>query len=80
MTCQELVELVTAYLEGTMTPTDRARFEEHLDLCDGCARYVAQMRRTIELVGRVREESLSAHARQRLLAAFADWAADGAPS
>jgi anti-sigma factor RsiW len=80
MTCQEVVELVTAYLEGAMTPADRARFEEHLDLCDGCARYLAQMRRTIELVGRVPEESLSTGARQRLIDAFADWAAGGSPS
>ena len=56
MTCQEVVELVTSYLEGTMAADVRARFEEHLVLCDGCDRYVRQIRRTIELIGEADEE------------------------
>jgi anti-sigma factor RsiW len=73
VTCQEVVEVVTAYLEGTMTAEDRAQFEAHLLLCDGCDRYLRQMQRTIELVGEIHEESLSPHTRGRLLDAFADW-------
>ena len=73
MTCQEVVEVVTAYLEGTMDAEDRATFEDHLALCEGCERYLAQMRATIALVGQVREESLAPRTRQRLLDAFADW-------
>jgi anti-sigma factor RsiW len=73
MTCQEVVELVTAYLDGTMSTEDRAVFEEHLALCDGCDRYLAQMRTTIALVGQVREETLSPRVRQQLLDAFAEW-------
>jgi anti-sigma factor RsiW len=51
LTCQELVELVTDYLEGALPPADRARFEAHLADCPGCDAYLRQMRATLELVG-----------------------------
>ena len=70
MTCAELVELVTAYLEGALDPDTEQRFVEHLALCDGCDLYVEQMRRTIAEVGEVEPESLSATTRDRLLDAF----------
>jgi anti-sigma factor RsiW len=73
VTCQDVVELVTAYLEGALTAEERASFEAHLALCDGCVTYLRQMERTIDLVGEVREESLSERAREQLLEAFADW-------
>ncbi|MDQ5874162.1 MAG: zf-HC2 domain-containing protein, partial [Actinomycetota bacterium] len=44
LTCRELVELVTDYLEGGLTPEDRMRFEEHLLICEGCSAYVDQVR------------------------------------
>jgi len=50
MSCQELVELVTDYLEGALDPDDRARFDAHLDECAGCRAYLAQMRSTLRLV------------------------------
>jgi anti-sigma factor RsiW len=50
MSCQELVELVTDYLEGALDAGDRARFEEHLADCAGCRAYLAQMRSTLRLV------------------------------
>ena len=50
MTCQQLVELVTDYLEGAMSAADRARFEEHLAICPGCQTYLEQMRQTMRLV------------------------------
>jgi anti-sigma factor RsiW len=71
--CRELVELVTDYLEGRLAPRDRARFEAHLAECDGCATYLEQMRRTIRVLGKLPEESLSADARSALLTAFRDW-------
>jgi predicted anti-sigma-YlaC factor YlaD len=80
MTCREVVELVTAYLEGAMTGEERASFEEHLALCEGCERYLAQMQRAIDLVGEVDEESLSPRTRQRLLDAFAGWNPPGSPA
>lgn len=73
MTCQELVELVTAYLEGSLPAAQQQAFEEHLAQCPGCDRYLTQFRKTIDLIGELPEESLSAPGRQRLLDAFADW-------
>ncbi len=73
MTCRELVELVTDYLEGRLTRADRFQFERHIAACDGCSRYLAQMRATIRLVGRLREEDVPPPAREALLTAFRDW-------
>ena len=70
MTCAELVELVTAFLEGALDPDTERRFIEHLAVCDGCERYVDQMRRTVAEVGQVEPESLSDETRARLLEAF----------
>ena len=73
MTCDEFVELVTAYLEGTLPDDQRAAFDEHLALCPGCDRYLSQFRTTIDLLGELPEESLSSPAREHLLHAFAEW-------
>jgi len=73
LTCKELVELVTEYLEGTLPPTDRARFETHLAACDDCATYLDQMRLTVGALGRLTEESIEPHARDDLLRLFRDW-------
>lgn len=73
LSCQELVELVTAYLEGELPAPERARFDAHLGECGGCRAYVEQIRETIRLTGTLREESLSPEARDALLAAFRDW-------
>jgi anti-sigma factor RsiW len=70
MTCSELVELVTAFLDGALDPETEQRFVEHLAICEGCETYVEQMRRTIAEVGKVRPESLSDETRDRLLDAF----------
>jgi anti-sigma factor RsiW len=73
LTCQELVELVTAYLEGALPEAEHARFEEHLADCEGCAAYVEQMRRTIELLGELRTDDVEPEAEHALLATFRDW-------
>jgi anti-sigma factor RsiW len=78
MSCRELVELVTEYLEGTLSPEDTARFEQHIADCFWCARYVEQMRVTIRTVGRIEEESIPPDARDELLRAFGDWSPKGA--
>jgi anti-sigma factor RsiW len=70
MTCAELVELVTAYLDGALDPAIEQRFVEHLALCDGCEIYVEQIRRTAAEVGQVEPEHLSEETRDRLLEAF----------
>jgi predicted anti-sigma-YlaC factor YlaD len=77
LTCQELVELVTDYLEGTLGAEDRARFEEHLTLCEGCTNYVQQMRQTIQMVGRLSEESIAPPVRDEMLALFRNWKEQG---
>lgn len=71
--CQHLVELVTDYLEGTLSWRARRRVERHLAACDGCERYVDQMRQTLALLGTVTAESLSAEAQSTLLDAFRDF-------
>ena len=75
ITCRQLVELVTEYVEGTLGADDRARFEAHLSGCSLCARYLEQMRRTIEMTGRLREEDLTPSMRETLLGAFREWKA-----
>jgi predicted anti-sigma-YlaC factor YlaD len=73
LTCQELVELVTDYLEGSLSAQERARFDEHLAMCTGCRNYLAQMRRTISSLGQLSEESIPAQARDDLLGVFRNW-------
>jgi anti-sigma factor RsiW len=71
--CQELVELVTDYLEGRLPEPERRRFDAHLALCSGCRAYLEQMRQTIRALGHLAEEAIEPEAKQRLLAAFRDW-------
>lgn len=74
LTCQELVELVTAYLENALAPSERTRFEQHLDLCSGCDAYMEQIRETVRLTGKhATAETLSPAARDALLAQFRNW-------
>ena len=73
MTCRELVEIITDYLEGRLAPVDRERFETHLIQCPGCRDYLDQMRQTISLVGILSEDNLPPAARDRLLEAFQRW-------
>jgi anti-sigma factor RsiW len=73
MPCQELVELITDYLEDRLSPVDRRRFETHLATCEACGTYMEQFRQTIRALGRLPEESLSSEAREALFAAFRDW-------
>jgi anti-sigma factor RsiW len=71
--CQELVELVTDYLEGRMSEPERARFEAHLAVCEGCRVYLEQMQQTVRALGQLAEESIEPEAKQRLLTAFRNW-------
>ncbi len=73
MHCQELVEVVSEYLEGALAEPDRHRFDEHLAECAACRDYLDQMRRTIAAVGRVEADQLSEELRSGLLRAFRDW-------
>lgn len=71
--CNELVEIVTAYLDGSLDLETRARFDEQLLECDGCDNYLQQFRVTISTVGRIRESELAPEFRAQLLEAFKDW-------
>lgn len=73
MTCQELVELITEYLEGALPAEDSARFDAHLATCSHCTHYMAQIRQTIAMTGRLAEEQIAPAAKDELLAAFRDW-------
>jgi len=73
LSCQELVELVTEYLEGTLSSPERARFEMHLCYCEPCRVYLRQMRETLRLAGRLSEEAVPSAGREALLRAFRGW-------
>jgi anti-sigma factor RsiW len=77
MSCAELVERLTEYLEDAMPAPDRARLEAHLGECPDCVRYVEQLRRTVDLVGALREDDLEPTMEHRLRAALAAWRAGG---
>jgi anti-sigma factor RsiW len=77
MTCQELVELVTDYLEGALEAEQREQFEAHLSVCPGCEEYLDQIRLTIEATGAVTEHSLEPQTRDALLSAFRNWRRTG---
>jgi anti-sigma factor RsiW len=75
MTCQELTEVLTDYLEGAMPPEQVAELEAHLALCEGCVTYVEQMRETIRAVGALRADHVEATVPDDVLAAFRAWRA-----
>jgi anti-sigma factor RsiW len=70
ITCQELVELVTDYLEDRLPVERRLLFEEHLAFCTWCVTYLDQMRQTIQIAGTLREDDLDPHARDAMLDVF----------
>jgi predicted anti-sigma-YlaC factor YlaD len=71
--CQELVELVTDYLENRLPAVERLRFEAHLQQCSGCRTYLEQMRQTLRALGRLTDETIPPEAKARLLGVFRDW-------
>jgi Putative zinc-finger len=72
-TCREVVELATEYLEGAMTPAQMTAFELHLNFCDGCFRFVDQVRGTAATARVLSEEQIPAELKSKLLSAFRDW-------
>jgi anti-sigma factor RsiW len=75
LSCQELTELVTDYLEGGLPPAEHAHFEEHLAECGNCEIYLEQIRVTIRLTGSLTPDELAPEAEEALLHAFRDWKA-----
>jgi anti-sigma factor RsiW len=76
LVCQEVVELVTDYLEGTLSRSQRRRFEAHLGGCENCTEYLEQMKTTIRLTGRLRGEDLSPQMRAEFEALYRRWRDD----
>ena len=73
LSCRELVELVTDYLEGALPADEQSRFQGHLEACDPCVDYIEQIRLTVIAAGRVDEDDLDPASREALLAEFRDW-------
>ena len=73
ITCQEVVELVTDYLESALPADQAALFEQHLNFCEGCVWYLDEIRSTIATVGRITEEDVPPETKEKLLTAFRDW-------
>jgi len=67
LVCQEVVELVTDYLSGTLPPPEKTRFDQHLSTCPPCTAYLAQVRSTLALadelgsVGAPSDEEVAHH-------------------
>ena len=72
LSCQQVVELVTDYLEGALGRRDRRRVARHLAACAACTAYVQQMRETLSLLGTVPVDTLSVEAQETLVNAFRD--------
>jgi anti-sigma factor RsiW len=73
LSCQELVELVTEYLDGALTPEDRLAFERHIAICPPCRGYVAEIRWTIAVAGELTEDNIPPAARDGMLEVFQSW-------
>jgi anti-sigma factor RsiW len=75
LTCRELVDLLTGYVEDALPPLERARVEEHLAVCPDCRAYLEQTRTTIGLLGGLRDETVSQETVDELVRAFRRWKA-----
>jgi anti-sigma factor RsiW len=73
MNCRQVVELMTDYLENTLSDVDRRRFEAHLTDCDGCTEYLEQLRTMKRLAGRIADQPIPAALEAELVQAFRDW-------
>jgi anti-sigma factor RsiW len=76
LSCQELVELVTDYLEGALPRAQRVAFEQHLQACDGCDAYLEQMRTMLDVLGRIDGDDLDDAVVEEWLEAFRGWRTD----
>ncbi len=77
LVCQQMVELVTDYLEGALSRSQRRRFEAHLAGCEHCTEYLEQIRATIRVTGRLREEDLTPQMREEFTAIYRRWRSEG---
>ena len=73
LACRQAVELMTAYLEAALDERDRARLEAHLADCPHCSEYLAQIRVTIEVTGRIEPDDLEPEALDELVNLYRSW-------
>jgi anti-sigma factor (TIGR02949 family) len=73
LTCREVLDMLTEYLDGALAPMDHARVAAHLEECEACTRYLEQFAATIELTAALREDAVPDDVRESLLAAFRTW-------
>ena len=73
LVCQELVELVSDYLNQTLPPRERTRFEAHLQTCPPCTSYLAQMTTTLEVAGEVGGARATSDTKEELVTLFRRW-------
>ncbi|MFZ2051831.1 MAG: zf-HC2 domain-containing protein [Solirubrobacteraceae bacterium] len=78
LVCQEMVELITDYLEGTLSRSHRRRFEAHLAACEHCTEYLEQIRETIRLTGRLQAEDMTPQMQQEFAALYQRWRSEEA--
>ena len=80
LNCQEVVELVTDYLEQTLLPEKQAQFEEHIEMCPGCNTYLEQVQQTIMMLRKLSEQQTFPETKQDLLEIFRNWKHDESQS
>lgn len=73
LTCEEVVRIVSDYLEGALSDEDASRVESHLAICPGCVNYLEQMREIVRMSGMLTEEQIPEQEKERLLRAFRGW-------
>jgi anti-sigma factor RsiW len=73
LVCQQVVELVTDYLEDRLSRADRRRFDFHLTGCPHCTEYLAQLRATIALTGRITSADLTPPMQDEMIALYRQW-------
>lgn len=78
LVCRQAVELVTDYLEGALSQTQRRRFEAHLTRCPDCPEYLAQMRAVITLAGSITPDDMTPRMRDEFIRLYRRWRADEA--
>jgi predicted anti-sigma-YlaC factor YlaD len=73
LNCQEVVELVTDYLEQALLPEMQAQFEEHIAECPGCDTYLEQVQQTILMLRKLTEQQMFPKTKQELVEIFRNW-------
>ena len=80
LNCQEVVELVTDYLEQALLPEKQAQFENHIEKCPGCENFLEQVQQTIMMLRKLSEQQTFPETKQDLLEVFRNWKQDESTS